>query len=98
MGELLNLTPGLQCCLRCRRLLTDRALHDALEEPVLASIRAGHPEWVGSDGVCQPCVREYRSLLSDRQTRSGRQREAVQERKAPSAGGFFERLTGMGRA
>ena len=71
LGVAHGLTPGLQCCLRCGRLLTDRALHDALEEPVLDSIRARHPEWAAPGGACQPCVREYRRLLERRHARLG---------------------------
>lgn len=76
VDEILELTPGLQCCLRCRRVLTDRALHDALEEPVLASIRTHYPELASPNQACQPCIEEYRSLLNDRRTRSERVREA----------------------
>lgn len=91
MNEILDLTMGLQCCLRCGRLLTDRALHDAVEEPVLASIRAGHPEWVGTDGVCTPCINEYHNLLSERQTRSRWLREKEQKRWPFRLGKWFER-------
>jgi hypothetical protein len=63
---------GWQCCLLCGRTLTDRALHDALEEPVLAAIRAEHPEWSSVDGACQPCVNHYRNLLRERLTREAR--------------------------
>jgi hypothetical protein len=67
MNRFSELTPGLQCCLRCGRILTDRALHDGLEEPALDSIRISHPEWASGAGVdCQPCVNEYRRLLGDR--------------------------------
>jgi hypothetical protein len=67
MNKISELTPGLQCCLRCGRLLTDRALHDGLEEPALDSIRISHPEWAsGTDADCQPCLNEYRRLLGDR--------------------------------
>jgi hypothetical protein len=73
MDENIELTPGLQCCLRCGRTLTNRALHDALEEPVLASIRAGRGGDVnGATGECQPCIEEYRSLLNKRQKRAER--------------------------
>ena len=74
MGEIVNVTPGWQCCLRCGRALTDRALHDRLEEPVLVAIRAEHPEWSDGDGACRPCVRHYRKLLDDRLTRDERLR------------------------
>lgn len=73
VNENIELTPGLQCCLRCGRVLTDRALHDAFEEPVLASIRAGRGGASGSSsagGECQPCIEEYRALLNKRQTRA----------------------------
>lgn len=86
MSENIELTPGLQCCLRCGRTLTDRALHDALEEPVLASIRAGRGG-DGAEGECQPCIEEYRNLLSKRQTRAAR---PVDESRA-------SRLPWMGR-
>ncbi|MGB8511023.1 MAG: hypothetical protein WCD76_21815 [Pyrinomonadaceae bacterium] len=66
------ITPGLQCCLLCGRTLTDRALHDALEQPALDAIRAEHPEWSSVDGACQPCVDYYRELLRERMTREER--------------------------
>lgn len=70
MSEIIELTPGLQCCLVCGRTLTDRALHDRMEEPALASIRTEHPEWWGENESCQPCVEEYRKLLAERLTRA----------------------------
>ncbi len=73
--QMLELTPGLQCCLRCGRTLTDRALHDSTEEAVLNSIRASRPEWVGASGECPPCVSEYRRLLGERQARAELPRE-----------------------
>ncbi|HEY0003637.1 MAG TPA: hypothetical protein VGB17_02415 [Pyrinomonadaceae bacterium] len=91
MNEILDLTPGLQCCLRCGRLLTDRALHDAIEEPVLASIRMAHPEWVGTDEVCQPCLKEYRDLLSERQSRSERLIEEERQRRPSWMAKWFSR-------
>lgn len=75
MNEKFELTPGLQCCLRCGRVLTNRTLHDAMEEPVLASIRESHPGAADPGEPCQPCIEEYRNLLNARQTRSGRLRE-----------------------
>ncbi|HEX8422202.1 MAG TPA: hypothetical protein VF634_02260 [Pyrinomonadaceae bacterium] len=73
MSENIELTPGLQCCLRCGRTLTDRTLHDAFEEPVLASLSAGRGGVAGGAvGGCQPCIEEYRSLLNKRQTRAER--------------------------
>lgn len=83
VSKLLDFTPGLQCCLRCGRLLTDRVLHDALEDPVLATIRAEHPEWRSIDGNCGPCVEQYRSLLRDRQTREDRVAEREARRFRP---------------
>ena len=80
MSEILNLTPGLQCCLLCGRTLTDRALHDRLEESVLASIRAEHPEWSDGDGACQPCVQHYRKFLRERLTRAERLRVPARRR------------------
>lgn len=91
MNEILDLTPGLQCCLRCGRTLTDRALHDSLEEPLLASIRAGHADEVSPNEVCQPCVEEYRSLLKDRETRSLRVDETAEARRPSFLSRWFER-------
>ena len=91
MDEILDLTPGLQCCLRCGRVLTDRALHDALEEPVLASLRASRPGAANPDAACQPCLEEYRNLLSDRQTRSAQPRRTEQGRKPFWMVRWFER-------
>ncbi|HEX8144566.1 MAG TPA: hypothetical protein VF553_18505 [Pyrinomonadaceae bacterium] len=98
MSEILDLTPGLQCCLRCGRLLTDRALHDALEEPVLASIRAEHPEWTRPDEVCQPCIGQYRRLLDERQTRSERLLEAQQSRRPSWMSRWLDRQVGAQQA
>lgn len=75
MNEMPELTPGLQCCLRCGRVLTDRALHDSMEESMLYAIRARHPEWAQKKADeasedCQPCLSEYRRLLNDRHTRA----------------------------
>lgn len=72
--EMMNMTPGLQCCLLCGRTLTDRALHDRLEEPVINSIRIEHPEWMSADGACAPCLSAYRKLLDARLTRNERLR------------------------
>lgn len=84
MNEATELTPGLQCCLRCGRVLTDRALHDSMEESMLYAIRARHPEWAleagragEAGGECQPCLSEYRRLLGDRQTRAEERLRAV---------------------
>lgn len=89
MSELIELTPGLQCCLRCGRTLTDRAMHDSLEEPVLDSIRADHPEWARVDGNCQPCLGEYRRLLGERLSRPVKKREAATARASSWAGKLF---------
>ena len=98
MDEILDLTPGLQCCLRCRRVLTDRTLHDALEEPVLASIRAGHPGFASPNEACQPCIEEYRSLLRDRAARSAVLDERVRVRRPSLLGRWFERYAGASQA
>ncbi len=86
MDEIAGLAPGLQCCLRCGRVITNRELHDSIEEPALASIRRSHPEWAaGTTGeTCQPCLSEYRKLLSDRQTRS---QSSVEATRAVSGAG-----------
>jgi hypothetical protein len=83
MSEIIELTPGLQCCLRCGRVLTNRGLHDALEEPVLASIRAGRTGAEGSAETCQPCLEEYRNLLNGRESRSERLREEDNRSRLP---------------
>ncbi|MBA2501621.1 MAG: hypothetical protein H0V27_01960 [Pyrinomonadaceae bacterium] len=80
MGGNFELTPGMQCCLRCGRVLTDRALHDLIEDSVLQAISVRHPEWVAADEECRPCVDEYRRLLNDRQTRFERLREESKTR------------------
>ncbi len=80
MDEIVNVTSGLQCCLLCGRVLTDRVLHDSLEEPALASIRAEHPEWTSPDGACAPCVRVYRKLLEERVTRAESMRAVAEGR------------------
>jgi hypothetical protein len=98
MNEILDLTPGLQCCLRCRRVLTDRALHDALEEPVLASIRAGHPGFASPNEACQPCIEEYRNLLKEREVRSVVLGEEARVRRPSMLGRWFERRAGAGQA
>lgn len=63
-----KMSTSLQCCLICGRTLTDRALHDELEEAVLATIRAEHPQWVDAGGACEPCAKHYRELLKARLT------------------------------
>jgi hypothetical protein len=95
--EILDLTPGLQCCLRCRRVLTNRALHDALEEPVLASIRAAHSE-INSADVCQPCIEEYRNLLKDRETRSGRLSDEDSAPRSSLIGRWLEKRVNAGQS
>jgi hypothetical protein len=90
VDEHIDLTPGLQCCLRCGRMLTNRALHDTFEEPVLASIRAKR---VGGDigensaaGECQPCIEEYRALLNSRQARAEQTRGESRGSRLPWVG------------
>lgn len=93
MKEILNLTPGLQCCLLCGRTLTDRALHDRLEEPILASIQAEHPEWSDGDGTCLRCVQHYRKFLSERVARAERLRAPVRRRTARWMVRLFGQIT-----
>lgn len=71
---------ALQCCLVCGRTYTERALHEALETAVIASIREAHPEWVDERGGCGPCVGRYRKLLRDRLTREERVRASTRRR------------------
>ena len=66
--------PAPQSCLRCRRVVTKREQHDALEERVLEAIRAEHPEWADADGDTAPHVEHYRELLHLRKRRSARAR------------------------
>ncbi|HEY0098322.1 MAG TPA: hypothetical protein VGB76_05150 [Pyrinomonadaceae bacterium] len=99
MNENIDLTPGLQCCLRCGRTLTDRALHDALEEPVLASIRAGRGVGEGAEGECQPCLEEYRRLLVQRQARAERPLAESRGSRLPWVGKWLgKRAAAAGRA
>ena len=72
MKDVIEVTPGLQCCLLCGRMLTDRALHDGLEEPIINAIRFEHPEWASGDETCAPCVSAYRELLDGRLKRAAR--------------------------
>lgn len=76
--------PALQCCLLCRRTLTDREQHDKLEESVLAAIRAEHPEWAhnAAEG-CDPFVAHYRALLRGRAARAEQPRRirAIRSRR-----------------
>ena len=69
MDDEVNITPGTQCCLVCGRTITDRELHDSLEAPALAAIRAEHPEWGVNDGPCEPCAARYRELIRERSAR-----------------------------
>ena len=97
MLEMQELTPGLQCCLRCGRVLTDRALHDAFEEPALESIRAGRAGWAARGEVCRPCLDDYRSLLGERRERAEqRPRREVTGRGAGRVGGWLMRWIGGG--
>lgn len=97
LNEAIDLTPGLQCCLRCGRTLTNRAVHDLTEEPLLNQILAEHPEWAaGGDATCQSCVGELRRILNKRQTRAEQQRGAREEAAKQRRGWaeFVSRLTG----
>ena len=85
-----DIPTGLQCCLFCGRLLTDRVLHDAMEAPALAAFRAVHPEFWSADEECEPCVEEYRNLLEERKTRS----ERVKAATASRVSGWLGRLVG----
>lgn len=91
VNEILELTPGLQCCLRCGRVLTDRALHDTLEEPVLASIRAARPGASSDDAECEPCIDDYRNLLNGRQARSVKLRESGPRRRTSLRPSFMSK-------
>ncbi len=79
--EMMSVTPGLQCCLLCGRILTDRALHDRMEEPVINAICSEHPQWANADGTCAPCVSAYRKLLDDRLTRDERLRAEYESQR-----------------
>lgn len=70
---MIELTQGLQCCLRCGRVLTDRTLHDLFEDAALEGIRAGRGDGAPDEEVCEPCVRDFRTLLRRRRTRSASQ-------------------------
>ncbi len=72
MNDIIEITPGLECCLLCGRTLTNRVLHDGLEEPIINSIRVEHPEWASTNGACAPCVSAYRELLDGRLKRAAR--------------------------
>ncbi len=91
MSEIIELTQGLQCCLWCQRTLTNRSLHDQLEEPVLASIRTAHPEWLGENGSYKLCLEEYRKLLADRLMRAEVLAASASDHRIP---GWFSRVLG----
>jgi hypothetical protein len=71
-------------------MLTNRALHDTFEEPVLASIRAkrmgGDGSGESASGECQPCIEEYRALLNNRQARAEQTREEARGGSLPWVG------------
>ncbi len=94
MSEIIELTQGLQCCLWCQRTLTNRALHDQLEEPVLALIRTAHPEWSGEEGSSNQCLEAYRKLLADRLIRAEGLAASANDHRVP---GWFSRLLGRNR-
>ncbi|RMG51917.1 MAG: hypothetical protein D6723_09720 [Acidobacteria bacterium] len=56
----------LQCCTICGRTISDRELHEALENHIIDAIGQEHPEWIESDGACSRCVEHYRSILAHR--------------------------------
>ncbi len=56
-------------------MLTERALHDDLEDRVLAAIISEHPEWVEASGECKQCITQYRELLKRREDRAVAERE-----------------------
>jgi hypothetical protein len=75
-----NETNALQCCVLCHRTLTNRAQHDALEESVLATLSAEHPEWKReADDEREASVEYYRALLKQRSERaeSNRRLESI---------------------
>jgi hypothetical protein len=72
MNDTPTMTMGLQCCLLCGRTLTNRELHDAVEEQVIETIRSEHPEWTEENGTCKSCVVHYRDLINNRLSRAER--------------------------
>ena len=85
MGKKTRKRSGVQCCVICGRMLTDRALHDALEQQVLAVIRAEHPEWVEANGACTLCIEKYRAILRERARRAEEEREKASRPRWPVA-------------
>ena len=66
--------PAPHTCQKCGRVVTKREQHEALEERVLETIRAEHPEWVDAADEGDPYVEHYRALLRQRKERSARSR------------------------
>lgn len=66
----------LQCCTICGRTISDRELHETLENHIIDAIGQEHPEWMESDGACARCVEHYRRILA-------RRREPPIRRSAP---------------
>ena len=94
-----ELTPGLQCCLRCGRVLTDRALHDSFEEPALASL--GVRRAAGSaarGGGCGECIEDYRSLLGERRERVAARGAEAQVRTQSGVGAWLRGWLGGAQA
>lgn len=85
MGKKARKRSGVQCCVVCGRMLTDRALHDALEQQVLAVIRSEHPEWVEANGACTLCIKKYRAILTQRARRAEEEREKARRPRWPAA-------------
>lgn len=98
MNEMYEVTAGLQCCLLCGRTLTDRTLHDRLEEPIIAAISREHRGWAGADETCARCVSAYRELLDGRLTRAARLDAARVERGWRARINRFLSCSGVGGA
>jgi hypothetical protein len=97
-----NETNALQCCVLCHRTLTDRAQHDALEERVLATLRAEHPEWKReADGARKSSVEYYRALLKQRTERveGNRRLESIKmQRRRARRGKWLQGIKSLANA
>ncbi len=64
-SEMEGFQPRMDLCPRCGRYISGPNLlaHAKAEEYLIGLIGQDHPEWVGPDGACSPCVGYYQSLV-----------------------------------
>ena len=79
-----TMMPALQCCLLCRRTITDREQHLSFRDCVMAMLRVEYPDWASQTASrCDSSVASHRPLperRTERPERSHRLR-AIQIRR-----------------